>query len=52
MTQLSVSEPTKVRKAAPHSVRLSSKLKTSAIDSKFRELTVNQESIQIERNDD
>ena len=40
MSQLSASELAKVRKAALHSVTLSSELKTSAVDSKLRELTV------------
>ena len=39
MSQLSPSEITKVRKAAIHSVTLSSELKTSAVDSKLKELT-------------
>ena len=39
MSQLSASELAKVRKAALHSVTLSSELKTSAVDSKLRELT-------------
>ena len=38
MSQLSPSELAKVRKAAFHSVTLSSELKTSAVDSKLREL--------------
>ena len=38
MSQLSPSELTKVRKAAIHSVTLSSELKTSVVDSKLREL--------------
>ena len=36
---LSPSELAKVRKAALHSVTLSSELKTSAVDSKLRELS-------------
>ena len=40
MSQLSPSELAKVRKAALHSVTLSSELKTSAVDSKLRELAV------------
>jgi hypothetical protein len=36
---LSPSELAKARKAALHSVTLSSELKTSAVDSKLRELT-------------
>ena len=40
MSQLSPSEVEKLRKAALHSVTLSSELKTSAVDSKLRELTV------------
>lgn len=39
MSQLSPSEVEKLRKAALHSVTLSSELKTSAVDSKLRELT-------------
>ena len=39
MSQLSASELAKVRKAALHSVTLSSELKTSAVDSKLRELS-------------
>ena len=39
MNQLSPSELSKLRKAALHSVTLSSELKTSAVDSKLRELT-------------
>ena len=39
MSQLSASELAKVRKAALHSATLSSELKTSAVDSKLRELT-------------
>ena len=39
MSQLSPSEVAKVRKAALHSVTLSSELKTSSVDSKLRELT-------------
>ena len=38
MSQLSPSELAKVRKVALHSVTLSSELKTSAVDSKLREL--------------
>ena len=38
MSQLSPSELAKVRKVALHSVTLSSELKTSAVDSKVREL--------------
>lgn len=38
MSQLSPSELAKVRKAAFHSVTLSSDMKTSAVDSKLREL--------------
>jgi hypothetical protein len=38
MSQLTPSEITKVRKAAIHSVTLSSELKTSVVDSKLREL--------------
>ena len=38
MSQLSPSELAKVRKAALHSVTLSSDMKTSAVDSKLREL--------------
>ena len=39
MSQLSPSELAKLRKAALHSVKLSSDMKTSAVDSKLRELT-------------
>ena len=39
MSQLSPSELAKVRKVALHSVTLSSDMKTSAVDSKLRELT-------------
>lgn len=39
MSQLSASEVAKVRKAALHSVTLSSELKTSVVDVKLRELT-------------
>ena len=39
MSQLSPSELTKVRKVAIYSVTLSSDMKTSAVDSKLRELT-------------
>ena len=39
MSQLSPSELAKLRKAALHSVTLSSDMKTSAVDSKVRELT-------------
>ena len=39
MSQLSPSELAKVRKAALHSVTLSSDMKTSAVDSKLRELS-------------
>ena len=39
MSQLSPSELAKVRKVALHSVKLSSDMKTSAVDSKLRELT-------------
>ena len=38
MSQLSPSEVTKVRKAALHSVTLSSDTKTSIVDAKLREL--------------
>ena len=38
MSQLSPSELAKVRKVALHSVKLSSDMKTSAVDSKLREL--------------
>ena len=38
MSQLSASELGKIRKVALHSVTLSSELKTSAVDSKLREL--------------
>ena len=38
MSQLSASELGKIRKVALHSVTLSSELKTSAVDSKVREL--------------
>ena len=40
MSQLSPSELGKIRKVALHSVTLSSELKTSAVDSKLRELAV------------
>ena len=40
MSQLTPSEVGKLRKAAIHSVTLSSDMKTSAVDSKLRELTV------------
>ena len=40
MSQLSPSELAKLRKAALHSVTLSWELKTSAVDSKLRELAV------------
>jgi hypothetical protein len=40
MSKLSPQELAKVRKAALHSVTLSSDMKTSAVDSKLRELTV------------
>ena len=39
MSQLSPSEVAKVRKAAIHSVKLSSEMKTSVADSKLKELT-------------
>jgi len=39
MSNLIQSELAKVRKAALHSVSLSSDMKTSAVDSKLRELT-------------
>ena len=39
MSQLSASELAKARKAALHSVSLSSELKTSVVDSKLRELS-------------
>ena len=39
MSNLTQAELTKVRKAALHSVTLSSELKTSAVDSKLKELT-------------
>ena len=39
MSQLSPSELAKVRKVALHSVKLSSDMKTSAVDSKLREFT-------------
>ena len=39
MSQLSPSELAKMRKATLHSVTLSSELKTSAVDSKLRELS-------------
>ena len=39
MSKLSPQELAKVRKVALHSVKLSSDMKTSAVDSKLRELT-------------
>ena len=39
MSQLSASELGKIRKVALHSVTLSSDMKTSAVDSKLRQLT-------------
>jgi hypothetical protein len=39
MSNLTQTEIAKVRKAALHSVTLSSEMKTSAVDSKLRELT-------------
>lgn len=39
MSQLSPSELAKVRKAALHSVTLSSEMKTSVVDSKLRNFT-------------
>ena len=39
MSQLSPSELVKVRKAALHSVTLSSEMKTSVVDSKLRNFT-------------
>ncbi len=39
MSQLTPSEITKVRKAALHSVTLSSEMKTSVVDSKLRNFT-------------
>ena len=45
MSQLSPSEITKVRKAALHSVTLSSELKTSVVDVKLRDLAANMKKV-------
>ena len=42
---LSPAELVKIRKAALHSVTLSSELKTSAVDSKLRELTADTKKV-------
>jgi hypothetical protein len=50
MSQLSPSELTKVRKVALHSVTLSSEMKTSAVDSKLRELTAEIKKLLAKKN--
>ena len=51
MSQLTPSEITKVRKAALHSVTLSSDTKTSVVDAKLRELNAEIKK-KISRNDE
>ena len=50
MSQLSPSELAKVRKAALHSVTLSSEIKTLVIDSKLRELSAEIKKVLAKKN--
>ena len=50
MSQLSLSELAKLRKAALHSVTLSSELKTSVVDAKLRELTAEIKKVLAKKN--
>ena len=50
MSNLTQAELAKVRKAALHSVTLSSELKTSAVDSKLRELTADIKKLLTKKN--
>ena len=50
MSQLSPSELAKMRKVALHSVELSSDMKTSAVDSKLRELAAEIKKVLAKKN--
>ena len=50
MSQLSASELGKIRKVALHSVTLSSDMKTSAVDSKLRELNAEIKKVLAKKN--
>ena len=50
MSKLSPQELAKVRKVALHSVKLSSDMKTSAVDSKLRELTAEIKKVLAKKN--
>ena len=51
MSKLSPQELAKVRKVALHSVKLSSDMKTSAVDSKLRELTAEIKKVLTRKNE-
>jgi hypothetical protein len=50
MSNLTQTELAKVRKAALHSVTLTSEMKTSAVDSKLRELTTEIKKVLAKKN--
>ena len=50
MSNLTQTELTKVRKAALHSVTLSSDMKTTVVDSKLRELTAEIKKVLAKKN--
>jgi hypothetical protein len=50
MSNLTQSELAKVRKVALHSVTLTSEMKTSAVDSKLRELTTEIKKVLAKKN--